>query len=118
MQLSDVTVASSETLPHHAIFAVAAFFVRGRCAANIRPGRPRSVRSACSRRLRPQFELNTRASALTMRGAETICAGIGAADDDDTLVFRGDEFAIRDRIAFAALVLQRQVLHCEIDPLQ
>ena len=36
----------------------------------------------------------------------------------DVLALRGDELVVRDRVALAAPVLQRQVLHREVDALQ
>src|SRR5947199_320282 len=53
-----------------------------------------------------------------MDSAQAIRTGIAAADNHDVLVFRADEFRIRDRIALAPLVLKRQVLHREIDSVQ
>ena len=50
-----------------------------------------------------------------MHGTEAVGAGVAAADDHDVLAARGDEPVVGDRVALAALVLERQVLHREVD---
>src|SRR6188768_1119055 len=50
-----------------------------------------------------------------MRRSETIRSGIAASNNDDVLVLRADEFLLGNRVALAALILKRQVFHCEID---
>jgi hypothetical protein len=54
-------------------------------------------------------------SALPMGGAQTIGAGVAAADDDDGLALGGDEFGVGHAIALAAPVLEGQVLHRVVD---
>ena len=52
-----------------------------------------------------------------MDRAETVGAGIAAADDHDVLVLRGDELIV-GTVTLAAAVLQREELHRKVDPLQ
>ena len=47
-----------------------------------------------------------------MRGAETVGAGVAAADDDHMLVLRADDV---DAIALAGPILRRQILHREMN---
>ena len=56
--------------------------------------------------------------ALAVGGAEAVGAGVAAADDDDVLARGGDELLVGDLVALAATVLQRQVLHREMDARQ
>ena len=53
-----------------------------------------------------------------MRRPEAISAGVAAADDDDVAVPGADELAVRDAIPFAPTVLQRQILHREVNALE
>ena len=66
-------------------------------------------------RARQQLELMHGAGALAVRGAEAVGAGVAAADDDDVLVLRRDEPIVGDVVALAAAVLQRQILHREVN---
>ena len=59
-----------------------------------------------------------RPRALTMGRAQTVGAGIPAPDDDDVLVVGGDEARLGDVVAFTALILQREVLHGEVDAIE
>jgi hypothetical protein len=95
-----------------------AFLVRRRDAEDVRPLRPRVVGGADGRRLREQLELVDRLRALAVGGAEAVGAGVAAADDHDVLVLGRDELALLDGVTFAALVLQRQVVHREVDALE
>ena len=56
-----------------------------------------------------------RLRALAVHGAETVGAGVAAADDDDVLALRRDELLVGDRIALAAPVLECQVLHGKVN---
>ncbi len=59
------------------------------------------------------LELVHRRGALTVCGAQTVGAGVAAADDDDALARRGDR---RDGdVALLHLVRDRQVLHRLVD---
>ena len=78
------------------IHALAALFMRGRHAEDVRPLRPWVVGRARVRRSRQQLELMNRQRALAMDGAETIGAGIAAADNHDALPFRADEVGVGD----------------------
>src|SRR5580658_1597450 len=70
------------------------------------------------RRHREQFELMHAESALPVRRAEAVRAGVAAAQDDDALPVRAElEFRI-ERVAEVALVLLRQKFHREVDALE
>ena len=62
------------------------------------------------------LELGDGARALAVDRAQAVGAGVAAADDDDVLAFGRDEVAIRDAVALAAPVLEREVVHGEVDP--
>ena len=53
-----------------------------------------------------------------MRRAETIGAGIAAANDHHALTHRDDFFGVSETVARAAFVLLRQIIHGEMDALQ
>src|SRR5215471_14894748 len=53
-----------------------------------------------------------------MSSAEAVCSRISATDDDDVLIPCADEFTVGDGIAFAALVLKREIFHREMNALQ
>src|SRR5579862_9800798 len=55
---------------------------------------------------------------LPVTGAQAVCAGITAADDDYSLAARQDFNFGLDRVAKAAAVLLRQILHGEMDSFQ
>ena len=59
-----------------------------------------------------------RSSTLSMRGSQTIGAGVAAADDDDVPVLGRDEFRVGKVVPFVAAVLKRKVFHREVDTLQ
>ena len=103
---------TGESFGRDRIVALAAFFVRGRHPEDIRPGRPRILRGAGVGRTLEHLQLPHAARALTMRGAETVGAGVAAADDDHVLVARADHL---DLVALAGTVLKRQVLHREVN---
>src|SRR6266511_2504974 len=97
-------------------FAHAALFVGRSGAEDIRPERPWvPVGVPLVWGSRQDLELGHRARALAVDGAETIGAGIAAADDHDVLVVRRDEVAVRDCVALGAPVLERQIVHREVD---
>ena len=89
MQRRDAAVAvAGEALGRDRVEPLAAFFVRGRHAEDVRPRRPRIARRARVGRPRQQLELMDAARALPMRGAEAVGAGVAAADDDHVLARR------------------------------
>src|SRR5205814_4588927 len=85
---------------------------------SLRPRRPRVALRARFRRHRHQLELIDRPRALPVHGAEAVGAGIAAADDNHVAILRGDELIVRDFVALAAAVLQREELHREVNALQ
>src|SRR5437899_997573 len=112
----DVPVGvASEALGRHGVDALAARLVGRGDAEDIGPLGPGIVRSAAVGRPRQQLELVHGARALAMHGTEAVGAGVAAADDHDVLAARGDEPVVGDRVALAALVLERQVLHREVE---
>ena len=94
------------------IHPLSAFLVRRRGAEDVRPQRPRIGFGASFWRARQQLELAHAGCTLTMHGAETVGARVAAADDDHVLVFRRDH---RHLVAFTLPVLQRQILHREMN---
>ncbi len=64
------------------------------------------------------LELRHAGRALAVGGAEAIRAGVAAADDHDVLAGGGDELLVGDLVSLAATVLQREVLHREMDASQ
>ncbi len=56
--------------------------------------------------------------ALAVDGPQAVGAGVAAADDDHALALCRDEVLVRDVVAGAPLVLERQELHREVDALQ
>ena len=87
--------------------ALAALFVRGRHAEDVRPLRPRIVGGALVRRPRQQLELVHRRGALAVHRAEAVGAGVAAADDDDVLALGGDELVV-------GIVSPSQRLFCSV----
>jgi hypothetical protein len=55
---------------------------------------------------------------LTVHRAQTVGARIAAADDHHALTLRGDELLVGHEIALAAPVLQREVVHREVNARQ
>src|SRR5262245_13682885 len=84
-------------------------------AEDVGPLGPGVVGGTLIGRPRQQLELVHGPRALAMDGAQTVGAGVAAADDDDALAQRRDEVLVADRVALAAPVLERQVLHGEVD---
>ena len=123
MKLLDVAVlVAGELDAVDAPVADAAFFVRAFGAQLQRPQRPGRGCGALVRRLGHDFELVHALCALAMAGAEAVCAGVAAADDDDALACGedgrascGEEF---DRVAFVAAILLGQELHGEVNALE
>src|SRR5690606_16460725 len=76
-------------------------------------GRPRLVRGPRGRRLRHDLQLGDGARPLAVGGADTVGAGVAAADDDDVLAFRGDGRS--SEVAFLDPVGERQVFHGLVD---
>ena len=56
-----------------------------------------------------------RPGTLPVHRAQAVGAGVAAADDDDVLVFGGDELPFWDLVPFVAAVLKRKELHREVD---
>src|SRR5688572_539345 len=79
---------------------------------------PWIVDCALRGRLRQQFKLHDRYRALAMRSAQAVRAGVAAADDDDLFALGRDELIVRNHVAFAAFVLQREVVHREMDAVE
>ena len=57
---------------------------------DLRPGWPGVISCAILGRLWKQFEINQRFAAVSKRRADTVSAGIAAADDNNMLVFGRD----------------------------
>src|SRR5436190_10080801 len=53
-----------------------------------------------------------------MGRAEAVCACVTAADDDDLLAFRRDELVIGNRVAFTTFVLERKIVHGEVNAVE
>ena len=117
VQLSTFPFAR-EALRQDAVFAVAAFFVSGRRAEDVRPVRPWIVRGAFRRRFGQQFELHDGRAPWRWAVPRQSAPVSPPPMMTTCLVLRADEFGIGNRIAFAAFVLQRQVLHREMDAIQ
>src|SRR5438309_5504379 len=116
VQPADVPVGvAGEALGRHGVDALAALLVGRGDPEDIGPLGPGIVRSAAVGWPRQQLELVHGARALAMHGPEAVGAGVAAADDHDVLAAGGDEPVVGDRVALAALVLERQVLHREVD---
>ena len=114
-QRANAAVVAAQLGGRDGVDALAALFVRGRGAEDVRPQRPRIVGGALMRRRRHQLELRDRRGALAMHGAEAIGAGVAAADDHHVLAGGVDP---RHLVAFAVAVLLRQVVHREMDALR
>src|SRR5881296_1326967 len=97
--------------------AVAAFFMRVRGAQLHRPERPGGRVRPCGRRLGEQLELVHLEATLAVSRAQTVGAGVAAADDDHSLALRRDRL-LGDGIAGVALVLLDEVVHGQVDALQ
>src|SRR5688572_23087288 len=96
VQLLDDAIFAGERLGVDREIADAAFLMRGARAINHWPIRPRHVRRAPFRRTRKELELVNAGGALAMRGAETVRAGVAAAEDDHVLVLCADELIVGD----------------------
>ena len=53
-----------------------------------------------------------------MSRAEAIGTGIAAADDYDVTTFCANESIVGDRVTFASSILEREVIHSEVDALE
>ena len=95
--------------------ANAALFVRALGAQLQGPQRPRGRRCALCRRLGHDLELVYALCALAMAGAQAVCAGIAAADDEYVLALGADRRIGVDEVAFVAAVLLGQELHGEVN---
>src|SRR5204863_499429 len=104
-----------EALGGYRVDPLAPLLVRAGHAEDVRPLGPGVVGGARVGWPWQQLELVDRDGALAMDRAEAVGAGIAAADDHDTLALGRDEAIVRDRVALAASVLERQVLHGEVD---
>src|SRR5687767_1452137 len=103
--LADELLGADGPIPVHA------FLVGGRRAQARGPIRPHRVPLHIGRHGQ-QFELYDRPGAMAVRGADTVRAGVAAADDHHVLV-RGPQ-VLHVLVARHALVLQRQEVHGEV----
>src|SRR5688572_30100874 len=92
--------------------------MRGRYTEYVRPLGPRIVGCPLRRRHRHQFELRHGTRTLPVSRAGTVRTRIATADEDDVLAARRDELLIGDRVAFASPVLEREVLHRKVNPVE
>src|SRR5881409_849233 len=97
--------------------AVAAFFMRVRGAQLHRPERPGGGVRPRGRRLGEELELVHLEAALPVSRAQTVRAGVAAADDDHSLA-HGRDWLLGDGIAGVALVLLDEVVHGQMDAQQ
>src|SRR2546428_487842 len=107
--------AAEEALRRDRVDALAALLVRTRHAEDVGPLGPGVVRGAGGGRPRQELELVDGERALAVHGAEAVGARVASADDDDALALGRDEFLVGDQVTLAALVLERQVFHREVD---
>src|SRR5262245_568426 len=91
-------LVADEAARRHRVDAVAAFFVGGRHAVDVRPLGPRVVGAAPLGRAGQDLELVDGARAVPVHGAEAVRAGVAPADDDDAPVAGADESLVRDRV--------------------
>src|SRR5262249_6741061 len=94
---------------------LAALLVGAGDAEDVGPLGPRIVGGALIGWPRQEPELMDGPGTLTVHRAQAVGAGIATADDDDALALRRNELCLGDRVALAAPVLERQVLHGEVD---
>src|SRR5439155_1101384 len=106
---------AEEALRRDRVDALAALLVRTRHAEDVGPLGPGVVRGARVGRPRQELELVDGERALAVHGAEAVGARVASADDDDALALGRDEFLVGDQVTLAALVLERQVFHREVD---
>jgi hypothetical protein len=86
VKLLDVSVGiAGEFHGSDAPVAISTLLMRTFGAQLQRPERPRRGGGAVRGRLGHDFELMYTFCALAMAGAQTVCAGVAAADDDDVL---------------------------------
>src|SRR5262249_15168326 len=64
------------------------------------------------------LELVDRARTLAVNCSEAVRAGVAASDDDHMFSRSADEALAGNRVTLATTVLERQVLHREMDPAQ
>src|SRR6266852_1586996 len=116
VQRGDAPLLAGEVGGIDGILPRAALLVGRGDAEDIRPERPRiAVDVALIRRPGQDLELGDRARLLAMHGAETVRAGIAAPDDDHVLALGGDELGVGYGVSLAATVLEREVIHGEVD---
>src|SRR6266545_4635697 len=115
----DASVRSGEVGRVHRVLARPAFLVSRGDAKDIGPEGPGiAPRIPLFGRPGEDLELGDGARALTVGGAEAVGAGVASADDDDALVPGGDEVALRHHVALGAMILERQVVHGEMDAVE
>ncbi|EKE17160.1 MAG: hypothetical protein ACD_10C00593G0001 [uncultured bacterium] len=84
----------NQGLGGHRKISRTAFVMRRRCPQFVRPVRPGQRLVLLLRRHRHQFKLRDRGGAMAIRGADTIGAGIAAADDDNVLALGVDRIGL------------------------
>src|SRR6266508_389855 len=109
-------LVAEKALGRDRVDAIAALLVRGGDALDIGPLGPRVVGRPPFGRARQDLELVDGERALAVHRAETVGPGVPPADDDDVPAAGADEALVQDEIALAEPILQRQVLHGEVDP--
>src|SRR5262245_52988477 len=114
-RLDATALVADQALGGDRVHTLAALLVRRGDAEDVRPLGPGVVGRAHVGWPRQQLELVNGACALSVDGSQAVGAGVTPADDHDVLVLRGDEPLVRNHVALAALVLQRQVVHREVD---
>ncbi len=111
-------IVAEEALRRDGVDALPAFLVRRRDTVDVRVLGPRVVGRPLVGRPRQDLHLVDRARALAVHRAEAVRARVAAAEDHHVLVPRRDEVGLRENVALAAPVLEREVLHREVDAVE
>ena len=85
---------------------------------DIGPERPGIVRSALHWWGRQEFQLVDRDRTLSVRRSKTVRPGVPTTNDHHALPARRDEALFRNEVSQTAPVLQRQVFHGKMDPIE
>ena len=118
MEGGEAAVLTGELLREDAVVAIAALLVGARGAEDVRPGGPGRLGGAAVGGAGEELPLLHAEGAVAVHGAETVGAGIAAAEDDDALAGGGDDLALRDVVAGYELVLRGQEVHREVDAVE